>query len=130
MATHFAAGATGMMTPQMLAAISMATELSLGGGGVSGGGGTHDEMDVPQSSIGKLIGKGGATIQSIRDQSKAGVQVRKNREDSAILSILLDLTDYLINTCATYESDPDHRWTKMPAMVYFGRCVSLAIQLK
>ncbi len=78
MVTQFAAaGATGMMTPQMLAAISRATELSLGVGGVSGGGGSQDEMDVPQSSIGKLIGKGGATIQSIRDQSKAGVQVRK-----------------------------------------------------
>ena len=52
-----------------------------GGGGYGGGGGDPMEMEVPSSSVGKIIGKGGSKIRDLQEVSGARIKIDKERDN-------------------------------------------------
>ena len=52
-----------------------------GGGGGYGGGGDLVEMEVPSSSVGKIIGKGGSKIRDLQETSGARIKIDKERDN-------------------------------------------------
>jgi len=52
--------------------------MSWGGGG---GGGNSIRMDVPNSYLGRIIGRGGSRIRELQDDSGARINILKNESD-------------------------------------------------
>lgn len=62
-----------------------------GGSGGPGGGGrrgdSEDQMDVPQSLVGRVIGKGGETIQRLQKESGARIDVNTSTGDPCLVRL-------------------------------------------
>jgi len=64
-----------------------------GGGGYGGGRGGFDEpgleMQVPSSSVAKIIGKGGSKIREFQDATSCRIKIRKDKDDGVNIAVEL-----------------------------------------
>lgn len=67
--------------------------MSYGGGGGFGGGDEATTILIPQSKVGRVIGKGGSKIREIQERSGAGVKIIRDSEQDGMVSVELQGSD-------------------------------------